>query len=154
MALLWGTSIDGDEVPVQVDSAGRVVARLATAPATVVHTTASLTPGGSEDFTLPGGNLFQLLAVSATTPAWLRVYGSSAARAADLRTEPGGTPPGPAGEYYAELATTTPGQVIRLAPVPLVQGANGEGFVRVQNRDSSSRVIVLDFSLLTLLAGP
>lgn len=114
------------------------------------HTTAILEPGATEDFTIEAGNTFHLLSVTASTPAWVRVYGTSAARAADTRTSPGGTPPLAGSEFYAELVTTTAPQTIRFSPVPLVQGTSGNAFVRVQNMDTVSRTINLDLRVITL----
>lgn len=119
---------------------------------TVNHVTESLTAGAVEDFTISAGDAFHLLSLTASTPAWVRVYGTSAARAADTRTSPGGTPPLAGSEFYAELVTTTAPQTIRFSPVPLVQGTSGEAFIRVQNMDTVSQVISLDFSLMTLIS--
>ena len=116
------------------------------------HTTAELTAGEVEDFVITGGDSFHLLAVTASTPAWVRVYGTAAARTADVRVEPGGTPPGPGNDFYAELATTGTPQTIRFSPVPLVQGTSGDAYVRVVNMDVASRAISLSFTVLTLEA--
>ena len=113
------------------------------------HETESLEAGAIEDFTIPGGNAFHLLSVTSSTPTWVRVYGTAAARAADTRTSPGGTPPLAGSEFYAELVTTAAPQTIRLSPVPLVQGTFGNTFVRVKNMDTVSRTINLDFSVIT-----
>jgi hypothetical protein len=114
------------------------------------HTTASLAPGATEDFSIPAGTVFKLLSVEASTPAWVRVYGTTAARTSDTRTEPGGPLPGSGADYYAELATTATPQTIRLSPVPTVQGTSGAAFIRVGNTDSVSRAISLDFITLKL----
>lgn len=116
------------------------------------HTTASLAAGATADFAIAGGDAFQLLAVTASTPAWVRVYGTTAARDADTRTDPGGTPPGAGNDFYAELATVATPQTIRFSPVPLVQGTSGDAFIRVKNMDTVSRAITLNFSVLTLEA--
>jgi hypothetical protein len=116
----------------------------------IPHTTAELAPDGVEDFAIAGGDLFHLLSVTASTPAWVRVYGTAAARDADTRTEPGGTPPGAGNDYYAELATVAAPQTIRFSPVPLVQGTSGDAFIRVKNMDAVSRAITLNFAVLTL----
>jgi hypothetical protein len=163
--------VGGSSAPVSSSSAGLLPAPPAGAPtgkvftdrleweqvgggglsaAMLNHTTASLAAGAAEDFTIAGGDAFQLLSVTASTPAWVRVYGTAAARDADTRTEPGGTPPGAGNDYYAELATVAAPQTIRFSPVPLVQGTSGDAFIRVKNMDTVSRVITMNFSVLTL----
>lgn len=119
---------------------------------TLSHTTASLAAAASEDFTIASGALANLLAVTASFPAWIRVYGTSAARTADTRTSPGGTPPISGSGFYAELATTTTPQTIQLSPVATMQGDPGNVYMRVKNMDSVSRAIALDFSILTLVS--
>jgi hypothetical protein len=119
-------------------------------PATLTYTTASLAANASEDFTIAGGDAFQLLSIESSRPAWVRIYGTAAARTADTRTQPGGAVPAAGSEFYAEVATTATPQTIRLSPVPLVQGTNGGAFVRVVNRDSVARTIALSFNVLTL----
>jgi hypothetical protein len=111
---------------------------------TVTHTTASLAAGATEDVTLQCGDYFQLLACQASTPAWIRVFGTSAARVADTRTSPGGDAPAAGTEFYAEVATTAAGQVIRFSPVPFVQATNGDVFLRIVNRDSVSRAVAIE----------
>jgi hypothetical protein len=117
---------------------------------TLSYTTPLLAAGDYDDITLAGGNVFNLLAIGASTPAWIRVYGTSTARAADTRTAPGGIPPGSGNDYYAELATVASPQTIRFSPVPVVQGTSGNAYVRVKNLDDSAQAIEIDFTVLTL----
>jgi hypothetical protein len=117
---------------------------------TVQHVTASLNSEESEDFTIEAGNVFQLLVVEASTPAWIRVYGTTAARSADTRTEPGPPIPSSGAEFYAELVTTAASQAIRMSPVPIVQGTSGSAFVRISNKDAVARVITADFAFIKL----
>jgi hypothetical protein len=117
---------------------------------TLTHTTGSLAAGASADFTLSSNSLFQLLSFTASTPTWIRVYGTSAARSADTRTSPGGTLPSAGSEYYAELVTTAAPETIRLSPVPLVQPTSEQVFMRVKNMDSAARIISMTFSILSL----
>ncbi len=119
---------------------------------TYEHSTASLAPGATEDFSISAGAVFKLLSVESSTPAWVRVYGTTAARALDTRTEPGGPLPESGADYYAELVTTVAPQTIRLSPVPTVQGTDGAAFIRVGNADSANRVISLDFVTVKLSA--
>ena len=117
---------------------------------TITYDTISLEPGELEDFTLQAGNLYYILSVEASTPAWIRVYGTDQARTLDTRVNPGGIPPGSGNDYYAELATVATPQVIRFSPVPIVQATNSLTYLRVQNRDVVARVINLSFVVLTL----
>ena len=117
---------------------------------TLSYTTASLAAGASANITLAGGNVFNLLAITSSTPAWVRVYGTTTARDADIRTQPGGSPPGSGNDYYAELVTVGTPQTIRFSPVPIVQGTAGNAYVRVKNLDSSAQAITIDFTILTL----
>lgn len=114
----------------------------------VEYTTSLLDPQESEDFFINCGNVFQFLSLSASTPAWVRVYGKDSARSADARVSPGGTPPVAGAEFYAELVTVSPLETIRLSPVPTVQSWYGDTFIRVVNTDSSPRVITLKFYYL------
>jgi hypothetical protein len=116
----------------------------------ISYTTAELAAGGIEDFVIAGGDFFHLLSIVASTPAWVRVYGTSAARAADTRTEPGAPIPASGSEYYAEVVTTQSPQTVRFSPVPLVQGTSGSAFIRVGNRDTVARAITLQFTTLKL----
>ncbi len=81
--------------------------------------------------------------------AAITVLTTSAARAADARTNPGGTLPLAGSEYYAELVTTATPQTIRLSPVPLVQPTAGLVYLRVQNTDTVTRALALQFSILS-----
>ena len=112
--------------------------------------TAVLNPGAGLDLTLEAGSLFHLLAVEASSPCWLRVYGSAEARAADGRSAPGGSLPPPGSEFYAELVTTTAAQRLRLAPVPLVQATAGLTHLRLVNTDALERALLLQIDVLTL----
>lgn len=116
----------------------------------VSYTTASLAASASADFTIAAGTTYALLSTRTSTPAWARFYGTSAARAADTRTSPGGTVPSAGTDYYAELVTVSNNETIRLSPVPIVQAMSGLTYLRVKNTDSVSRAIVLDFSVITL----
>lgn len=117
---------------------------------TISLTTGTLNPGDFTNLTLAGGSVFNLLAITSTDPVWVRVYGTTTARDADVRTQPGGSPPGSGNDYYAELVTVGTPQTIRFSPVPIVQGTSGNAYVRVKNLDSSAQAITIDFTILTL----
>jgi len=120
------------------------------ASTTVSRTTATLAAAATEDFTISAGKVFNLLSFVSSTPSWIRIYGSAAARAADTRTQPGGTLPLAGSEYYAELVTTTAPQTITMSPVAIVQGTAGIAYARVVNMDTVSRSIQLNLKVLTL----
>lgn len=113
-------------------------------------TTPSLATDAGTDLTINGGSVFLLLNCTASTPAWIRFYGSSAARAADTRLVPGEIPPDPGNEFYAELVTVNSPQTIIMSPVPTVQGTSGQSFIRVKNMDTVTRTINMSFTLLIL----
>lgn len=117
-------------------------------------TSPTLTAGQSDDFTIQAGEVFKILAFTASTPAWVRVYGTSAARAADTRTEPGGTVPLAGTGFYAELVTVASPETITTSPVPTVQAASGLTYVRLVNEDTVSRAISVTFDALVLEATP
>lgn len=114
----------------------------------IEHTTESLLPGGVEDVSLSSPLIFNILAIYSTNPAWVRVYGTSDARAADTRTSPGGIPPAAGTDFYAEVVTTESPQLIRFSPIPMVLTSFGEIFVRVVNMDTVSRELYLNFGIL------
>lgn len=118
-------------------------------PTTLTYTTASLTAGEVEDFTLTTYDLFQFLSFTSSTPSWIRVYGTSAARTLDTRTSPGGSVPQAGTEFYAELVTVSSPQTIRLSPVPLVQATGNQVFIRIKNMDTVIRQISITLSALS-----
>lgn len=117
-----------------------------------VVVTSNLAAGASENLNLPGGNKFLLLSLTASTPAWVRVYGDTTARSNDsVRTSPGGVLPLAGTGYYYEAKTTSTPETIVSSPIsPLVQGSGGNAFIRVRNDDSVSRVITLTFNISIL----
>jgi hypothetical protein len=114
---------------------------------TLTYQTASLAAGASEEFTINAGNVYALTSITASTPSWVRVYGTAAARTADTRTEAGGTFPSAGSEFYAEITTDTTPETIRMAPVPIILGTSGVSYLKVTNLDTVDRVI--DLSIFT-----
>lgn len=115
----------------------------------IAYTTSSLAAGAVEDFAVSNLTLFKLLSFTSSTPSWIRIYGTSSARSADTRTSPGGTVPAAGTEFYAELATSTAPQTIRLSPVPVVQPSSGQVFIRIKNIDTVTRTISVTLSTLS-----
>ena len=152
-----GVGITGATGATGVGIVGATGPQGATGPGSVVsstlnYTTGSLASGASEDFTLAMGTSACLLSITSSTVSWVRVYGTSAARTADIRTSPGGSAPASGSEFYAEIATTASPQTIRFSPVPVIQTTAGNAFIRVKNTDSVTRTITLNFKILILEA--
>ena len=120
---------------------------------TLSNTATNLSGGASIDFTINAGNVFTLLSVSASHPAWIRVYNTNAARAADTRTTPGAPYPSTGSGFYAEIVTNQTPQTVTLAPTALCQGVSGVAYVRKRNQGASTVTLVSDYSVLTLASG-
>jgi hypothetical protein len=111
------------------------------------HITANLAPGGVEDVALISPQIFNILTLYSETPAWIRVYSTSSARAADTRTSPGGTLPAAGTGLYAEVVTTESPGFISFSPIPMVSCA-GSVFIRVVNMDTISTEVNFVFGIL------
>lgn len=120
---------------------------------TLTISTPVLNPAEVVDFALAAGAVFQLLAVEASHPCWLRVYGSAEARSADERTAAGGQLPAAGRGFYAELVTTSSGERIVLAPVATVQAPDGQTYLRLVPTSEAAEAITLQLDVLTLEAG-
>ena len=120
---------------------------------TLSNTATSLASGANADFTINAGNVFTLLRVTSSHPAWIRVYDTNAARAADTRTTPGAPYPSTGSGFYAEILTNATPQAITMSPVALCQGVSGVAYVRKQNRSGSTATITSDYYVLTLASG-
>ena len=105
------------------------------------YTTENLSPGEIEDFSISEANLFHLLSVTSSHPVWIRFYGTEAARIADTRTAPEKETQYVNSEFYAEVLTVLPSQTTRPSPIPMIQGSEGNIFVRIVNTDTLSREI-------------
>ena len=97
------------------------------------------------------GPVFQLLAVMASGPCWLRIYRSATSRAADPRTAPGTSPTAAGAGLVAEFVFTAAGGWIHLAPVAVAVSDAGEVFCRVVSTASSSQNLTLTFDVLSLV---
>jgi hypothetical protein len=117
---------------------------------TITYTTPTLQSNEIHLFTFSFAPVFTLLYVNASTPAWVRFYGTAAARAADTRATPAGVLPLPGSEFYAELVTVGADETITLSPVPIVQAEAGVAYVKAANMDVIPRSIVLEFKVLSV----
>jgi len=120
---------------------------------TLSYEATSLASGADADFTINAGDVFTLLSVTSSHPAWIRVYGTNAARAADNRTSPGAPYPTAGSGFYAEVLTNATPQTITLAPVAVCQGVSGVAYVRKQNKSGSVATITSNYAVLTLISG-
>lgn len=147
------TTVPGEQSPLVYDPTSQLwVAGARTAFVQVInHTTDTLDVGESEDFEIEAGGVFQILSIRSSSASWVRVYGTSSAREADIRTEPGEAPPASGNDFYAEIATVLPSQLIRFSPIPSVQSWYGRTFLRVKNTGASSDTITLSIKVLTLI---
>ena len=143
---------------ITVDQQGRITAASsgdALAPVTSTFTTSVLANLASENFTMDLGKVSELLSVNVSTPAWLRIYRSSAQRSSDVRNSPGGPLQtminlGDA-KPYSENVTVTPNETIVQNPVPTLRGdSNGLVHCKITNRSGGSTQITLTLTTLPL----
>jgi hypothetical protein len=120
---------------------------------TVSHTASSLAAGASSDFTVAAGNVFNLLEVTSSHPAWIRVYSSDAARSADTRTTPGNPYPSTGSGFYAEILTSNTPETVLMSPIAVCQGSGNVAFVRKRNETAGAVNLQTDFKVLTVLSG-
>jgi hypothetical protein len=123
------------------------------AQTTKTYTTAILTQSGVSDFTMHTGKLADMTAIEASEPSWVRIYRSSAQRAADSRLSPGGTLQAMidlgSSKPYSENVTTTAGETIVQNPVPLLRGDSaGLVYVRLIKQNSGSSTVTLTITIL------
>jgi len=117
---------------------------------TVTKTATSLAPGAAYDFTI-SGSCFLFVRINANQPAWIRGYGTSAARSADIRTLPGAPYPDPGTGFFTEVVTTALEPEISLSPLPTIYGDSSTTYWRVINQDTLTRTITMVFSIVTLI---
>jgi len=118
----------------------------------ISFTTGVLAQFGVADFTMNVGKLAELLSVQLSEPSWVRLYRSSAQRAADTRSSPGGTLQAMINlrdnKPYSENVTTTAGQTIIQNPVSIQQGdSSGLVYVRLIKQSAGSSVVTLTITI-------
>lgn len=122
--------------------------------ATVRATTAlSLAPGATENCQVSGAKSYLLSKLVTNYPAWIRIYSDATSRTADAsRTE--GNDPYPGSGVIAEVITTS--TALSQLITPGVLGFNNDTittstvYLAVTNKDSLSRVITIDLTILKL----
>ena len=117
------------------------------------YTTGVLAQYGVADFTMNLGKLSELVAVTVSQASWVRIYRSTAQRAADTRTAPGGTLQAMINlgdnKPYSENVTASAAQVIIQNPVPMLQGdSGGLAYVRLIKQSTGSSAVT--FTTTTL----
>lgn len=142
--------------PIDPDGRYAPIGTVGTYPrVTASFTTASLAQSEAADFTMNLGKLAELVSVQVSEASWVRLYRSSAQRAADPRLAPGG----PLqtiidlgdNKPYSENVTTTPGQAIIQNPAPLLQGNSaGLVFARLIKQSAGSSAVTLTITTLPL----
>ena len=121
--------------------------------ATQSFTTVPLAQFEVADFTMNLGKLAVLVSVQSSEASWIRLYRSSAQRAADSRSAPGGPlqtiiSMGDS-KPYSENVTTTADQTIIQNPAPLLQGDSaGLVYVRLIKQSVGSSAVTLTISTL------
>lgn len=122
--------------------------------ATVRATTAlSLAAGATENCQVSGAKSYLLSKLVTNYPAWIRIYSDATSRTADAsRTE--GNDPIPGSGVIAEVITTS--TALSQLITPGVLGFNNDTtststiYLAVTNKDSLSRVITVDLTILQL----
>lgn len=119
------------------------------------YTTASLAPGAAEAGTVNLGKAYELLKVTTTGAARVRLYSTAAARDADAARPSTQDPTGQHG-LVAEVITEAGALAVVMAPIPT--GANLEAaptaaaFVSITNLGASAAALTVEFAHLTLEA--
>ena len=121
---------------------------------TVMATTAlSLAAGATENCQVTGAKSYLLSKLVTNYPAWVRLYSDATSRTADAsRTE--GNDPIPGSGVIAEIITTS--SALTQLITPGVLGFNNDTtststiYLAVTNKDSVSRVITIDLTILQL----
>jgi hypothetical protein len=117
------------------------------------YTTGTLAQYAVADFTMPLGELCQLISLQASEASWVRIYRSSAQRGSDTRSAPGGLLQtmidlGDA-RPYSENVTQSPGEIIVQNPPALLVGdASGLVYVRLVKRSGGSATVTLTATTL------
>ena len=115
-------------------------------------TTAVIADNESADLNITGYKTYALLSIATSAAAWVRVYTTAEARAADVnRSE--GNDPSPGSGVIAEVRTTS-NETVNVSPGVL--GYNGNAiptttiYLSVTNRSSSSVAIQVTFTAVKL----
>jgi Phage T7 tail fibre protein len=117
------------------------------------YTTGVLAQYGVADFTMNLGKLAELVSIQVSQASWVRIYRSSAQRAADTRSAPGGTLQAMINlgdnKPYSENVTTSAVQTVIQNPVPTLQGdSGGLAYVRLIKQSTGSSAVT--FTATTL----
>jgi hypothetical protein len=144
-ALVWNASSSTWRPTTVVGLSTRITVRATTA--------LSLAAAATENCQVSGYKSYLLSKLVTSFPAWVRLYSDATSRSADAsRTE--GNDPIPGSGVIAEVITTSGGLTQLITPGVL--GFNNDTtststiYLAVTNKDSSSRVITVDLTILKL----
>jgi hypothetical protein len=144
-ALVWNASSSTWKPTTVIGLSSRTTVRATTA--------LSLAAGATENCQVAGAKSYLLSKLVTNYPAWVRLYSDATSRTADAsRTE--GNDPLPGSGVIAEIITTS--SALTQLITPGVLGFNNDTtststiYLAVTNKDSSSRVITIDLTILQL----
>jgi hypothetical protein len=144
-ALVWSASSSTWKPTTVIGLSSRTTVRATTA--------LSLAAGATENCQVAGAKSYLLSKLVTNYPAWVRLYSDATSRTADAtRTE--GNDPIPGSGVIAEVITTS--SALTQLITPGVLGFNNDTtststiYLAVTNKDSSSRVITVDLTILQL----
>ena len=144
-ALVWSASSSTWKPTTVIGLSSRTTVRATTA--------LSLAAGATENCQVAGAKSYLLSKLVTNYPAWVRLYSDATSRTADAtRTE--GNDPIPGSGVIAEIITTS--SALTQLITPGVLGFNNDTtststiYLAVTNKDSSSRVITVDLTILQL----
>jgi hypothetical protein len=144
-ALVWNASSSTWQPASVIGLSSRTTVRATTA--------LSLEAGATENCQVTGAKSYLLSKLVTNYPAWVRLYSDAASRSADSsRSE--GNDPIPGSGVIAEVITTS--TALTQLITPGVLGFNNDTtatstiYLAITNKDSSSRVITVDLTILQL----
>jgi hypothetical protein len=144
------TGPEGPQGPAGAAGADGADGVSAFARATATLTTGTLATGASENGTAALCKVSDILFIATDYPAWVRLYGTSAQRAADA-SRPITEDPAPGAGVFADVSTT---DSLSIAMSPVTVFVNGDGvpadvgYLSVKNLDSVDRAITVTITYL------
>jgi len=118
----------------------------------ITHTTAILAPNAIESYNLPGARTYALLELIISDAAWIRIYSSQAAQAADINRDRLMDPPNGSG-VLAEAVSSGPG-IIKFTPANICWNdddvISDNIYVSITNNTGTDTTIQLDMNILIM----
>lgn len=144
------TGPEGPQGPAGAAGADGADGVSAFARATATLTTGTLATGAAENGTAALCKVSDILFIATDYPAWVRLYGTSAQRAADA-SRPITEDPAPGAGVFADVSTTD-SLSIAMSPVPVFVNGDGVpadvGYLSVKNLDGVDRAITVTITYL------